>query len=359
MLVHAYLTRVAAPQLTTIVLWHARLSFMDILGLMARRFDMPVAPDDLGACGPRCSSASGTRPIWAAMWRSSLMRRSTCPSRPSSSCGSWRTCPLPGSCPSRLCWSASRRSSSICKAAPPPCGPGHRPPATLAPLTEAESLAYIRQHVAKRALPGGQSLRRGPRGPGPPRPGGAACPEPPVHRRPAGWVLGTATADYRGARPAGPGRVPGGQVVPTETAGLRRDGRPRARGEFLWVAPFHPRPQASIVVQRRVCSLRARRRSPRARPPAVRSARPQARATSAWGRGGGRAPEPGAPARHPPPSLPRCPPAPRPAPLPLTRATPAPTRGRLPPASVNTPSLQEGAPPPCHTSPPPPPEGIR
>ena len=48
-MVHAYLTRVAAPQLTTIVLWHARLSFMDILGLMARRFDMPVAPDDLGA----------------------------------------------------------------------------------------------------------------------------------------------------------------------------------------------------------------------------------------------------------------------------------------------------------------------
>src|SRR5919204_3854974 len=45
-LVHAYLARVAPPQLTTMVLWQARLSFMEILALMARRFAVPVATDD-------------------------------------------------------------------------------------------------------------------------------------------------------------------------------------------------------------------------------------------------------------------------------------------------------------------------
>src|SRR2546423_6569781 len=45
-LVHAYLTRVAPPQLTTLVLWQARLTFMEILALLARRFALPVATDD-------------------------------------------------------------------------------------------------------------------------------------------------------------------------------------------------------------------------------------------------------------------------------------------------------------------------
>src|SRR5262249_60781786 len=48
-LVHAYLARVAPPQLTTIVLWHAHLSFVEILALMARRFAAPVATDDAAA----------------------------------------------------------------------------------------------------------------------------------------------------------------------------------------------------------------------------------------------------------------------------------------------------------------------
>src|SRR2546423_14856396 len=47
-LVHAYLARVAPPQLTTLVLWQARLSFMEILALLARRLTVPVATDDLG-----------------------------------------------------------------------------------------------------------------------------------------------------------------------------------------------------------------------------------------------------------------------------------------------------------------------
>jgi general secretion pathway protein A len=48
-LVHAYLARSAAPQLTTLVLWQAPLSLMDLLALMARRLEVPVATDDLGA----------------------------------------------------------------------------------------------------------------------------------------------------------------------------------------------------------------------------------------------------------------------------------------------------------------------
>src|ERR1051326_7133691 len=47
-LVHAYLARVAPPQLTTLVLWQAHLSFMEILALLARRFAVPVTTDDLG-----------------------------------------------------------------------------------------------------------------------------------------------------------------------------------------------------------------------------------------------------------------------------------------------------------------------
>src|SRR2546423_14223355 len=45
-LVHAYLARVAPPQLTTLVLWQARLSCMEILARLARRFAVPVALGD-------------------------------------------------------------------------------------------------------------------------------------------------------------------------------------------------------------------------------------------------------------------------------------------------------------------------
>src|SRR5262245_16423563 len=52
-LVHAYLARVASSQLTTVVLWQARLSFREILVLLARRFDVPVQMDALGAMLPQ------------------------------------------------------------------------------------------------------------------------------------------------------------------------------------------------------------------------------------------------------------------------------------------------------------------
>src|SRR5215475_13647902 len=48
-LVHAYLARVAPPRLTTIVLWHAHLSFVELLAMMAHRFAGPVATDDAAA----------------------------------------------------------------------------------------------------------------------------------------------------------------------------------------------------------------------------------------------------------------------------------------------------------------------
>jgi general secretion pathway protein A len=45
-LVRSYLARVAPPQLTTIVFWHARLAFMEILTLLTSRLAGPVAMDD-------------------------------------------------------------------------------------------------------------------------------------------------------------------------------------------------------------------------------------------------------------------------------------------------------------------------
>lgn len=45
-LLRAYLARVAPPSLTTIVLWQARLSFLEVLTMLARRFEEPGTPDE-------------------------------------------------------------------------------------------------------------------------------------------------------------------------------------------------------------------------------------------------------------------------------------------------------------------------
>src|SRR5215471_7952560 len=45
-LVRSYLERLAPKQLTTIVSWHARLSFPELLALVACRFAVQGAPDD-------------------------------------------------------------------------------------------------------------------------------------------------------------------------------------------------------------------------------------------------------------------------------------------------------------------------
>ena len=47
--VHAYLAHVAPPQHTTVVLWQAHLAFRELLALLARRFEVPVQMDALGA----------------------------------------------------------------------------------------------------------------------------------------------------------------------------------------------------------------------------------------------------------------------------------------------------------------------
>ena len=44
-LVRTYLARVAPPQLTTVVLWQAHLTLLDILTALTRRFEAPVAAD--------------------------------------------------------------------------------------------------------------------------------------------------------------------------------------------------------------------------------------------------------------------------------------------------------------------------
>jgi general secretion pathway protein A len=48
-LVHSYLARIAPQQLTTIVLWQARLSFLELLALMAHHFDVQRTTDEAGA----------------------------------------------------------------------------------------------------------------------------------------------------------------------------------------------------------------------------------------------------------------------------------------------------------------------
>src|SRR5436190_14598407 len=48
-LVQAYLARVAPPQLTTIVLWHAHLSFLELLALLTRHFAVQGAMDNAEA----------------------------------------------------------------------------------------------------------------------------------------------------------------------------------------------------------------------------------------------------------------------------------------------------------------------
>ena len=44
-LVRTYLARVAPPQLTTVVLWQAHLTLLDILTALTRRFEAPVTAD--------------------------------------------------------------------------------------------------------------------------------------------------------------------------------------------------------------------------------------------------------------------------------------------------------------------------
>jgi len=161
-LVHAYLARVAPPQLTTIVLWHGRLAFVEILALLARRFAGPVAMDDAAALLAqlqqflRHESLQG-RKVALIIDEAQDLPLETLEQLP------LLANLLPSKEPSlqivligqpelqqRLRRRRLRRVAQCI---------GIR--ATIKPLTEAESLAYIRQRVAKVALPGGPLFTEG------------------------------------------------------------------------------------------------------------------------------------------------------------------------------------------------------
>src|SRR5262245_2013314 len=155
-LVHAYLARVAPPQLTTIVLWHAHLSFVELLAMMAHRFAGPVATDDAAALLAqmqqllRHESQQG-RNVALIIDEAQHLPLETLEQLPLlANLIPSREPPLQivlvgqPELQQRLRRRGLRRVAQRIGI--------H---ATIKPLTEAESLAYIRQRVAKVALPGG------------------------------------------------------------------------------------------------------------------------------------------------------------------------------------------------------------
>jgi general secretion pathway protein A len=251
-LVHAYLARVAPPQLTTIVLWHAHLSFVEILALIARRFAGPVATDDAAALLAqmqqllRNESQQG-RNVALIIDEAQHLPLETLEQLPL----------LANLIPSRepplqivlvgqpelqqhLRRRGLRRLAQCI---------GIR--ATIRPLTEAESLTYIRQRVAKVALPGGpiftqgalQALVRHARGV--PRDVNHLC----TNVLQAGFwaqqqpitadLVQQVTDASTGSRPFPLGRLGLTAAALTAAAGLVL-----AAG-LLWVAPFSSGPQAT------------------------------------------------------------------------------------------------------------------
>jgi general secretion pathway protein A len=161
-LVHAYLARVAPSQLTTVVLWQARLSFREILVLLARRFDVPVQMDALGAMLTQlqqrfrdeaqqgCSVAllideAQDLPL-ETLEQLPLLVPLTASQEP------LLQIVLVGQ-PSLLRHLRRRRLRRVAQRSVIW--------ATIRPLTKAESLAYIRQRVARVALPGGSIFTQG------------------------------------------------------------------------------------------------------------------------------------------------------------------------------------------------------
>jgi general secretion pathway protein A len=160
--VRAYLARVAPPQLTPIVLWHAPRSFVELLALVAGRFAAPVATDDAAALLAQ---------LQQLLWQESQQGRNVAliideaqdlpreileqlpllanliPSREP---------PLQIVLVGQPALQQHLRRRGLRRVAP---RIGIR--ATIEPLTEAESLAYIRQRVAKVVLPGGPLFTQG------------------------------------------------------------------------------------------------------------------------------------------------------------------------------------------------------
>jgi len=155
-LVHTYLARVAPPQLTTIVLWRARLSFRELLALIARRFAVPVVTDDPGAMLTQIQQrlkheSEHGRQVALIIDEAQDLPLETLAELPLlATLTSSREPPLQIVLSGEPALLLHLRRRALRHVAP---RIGSR--ATLEPLTEAESLAYIRQRVARVALRGG------------------------------------------------------------------------------------------------------------------------------------------------------------------------------------------------------------
>ena len=153
-LVRSYLARVAPPQLTTIVSWQARLSFLELLVLMTRHFAVLGTTDDTGALLAHLRQllwheVHQGRQVVLIIDEAQHLPRQTLEQLP------LLAHLIPSGEPSlqivlvgepALLHLRRRGLRRVAQHI------GIR--ATLLPLTEAESLAYIRQRVAQVALPG-------------------------------------------------------------------------------------------------------------------------------------------------------------------------------------------------------------
>ena len=244
-LVHAYLAG-GAPHLTTLVLWQARHSFMDILALMARRLAVPVATDDLGALRAQIQQCLLDE---AHLGRNVALIIDEAQHLPLETLEQvWELAhpPTARALPLQLVLVGQPALQQHLQ------GRQHHQMAqglglhaTIEPFTAAESLAYIRQHVAKVALPGGpiftpealQALVR--HAQGVPRvlnrlctdvlQAGCWAQQQPITAKLVRRVLAAST---------------GGPPVPRRRLALAVTAGVLLVASLLWVAPFRPRPMA-------------------------------------------------------------------------------------------------------------------
>src|SRR5262249_24560392 len=244
-LVHTYLARVALP-LITIVGWHAHLSFMEVLTLLARRFAVPEATNDAAILLAQLQQrlrdeAHQGRTVALIIDEAQHLPRATLEQLP-------LLTPLPPTTEPLLVLVLVGQPALLQHLRRSPLRRVAQRlgiHATISPMTEAESLAYIRQRVAKVALPGGplfteealQTIVRHARGV--PHDVNLLCTSvlqagfwPPQQPITAALVHQVRTAPPR-ARPARLGRLGLAVAGLVLTAGL------------LWRAPFSAGPQAS------------------------------------------------------------------------------------------------------------------
>ena len=242
-LVHAYLARGMPPDLTLLVLWQARLSFMDILAHLARRFAVSVEPDHLGSLQTQLQQrlveeAYLGRHVALIIDEAQHLPLETLEqlwelAHPPAARALPLQLVLVGQ-PALLQQLRERQHHQVAQ------GLGRY--ATLEPFTAAESLAYIRQHVAKVALPGGpiftpgalQALVR--HAQGVPRvlnrlctdvlQAGCWAQQQPITARLVHQMLAAS---------------PCGQPVPRRRLGLAVTAGVLLAASLLWVGPFHSR----------------------------------------------------------------------------------------------------------------------